>query len=110
MTAKCCRDCINLKLDDSKSPGENVLMQCTTTEMYAGYDGPIIIVNLDTFYCAAFTRRNSAKPVGIPIEYERDVDGEIVRYKDSANKNSENTQNTQPEEEQQLPPIQRRFT
>jgi len=85
-------------------------MRCEGIPVVDGLRPVIKHSELDTFYCSAFTRRNSAKPISpisIPIEYERDVDGEIVGYKDSANKN---TQNTQPEEEQKsLPPIQRRF-
>ena len=73
MTVKCCRDCMHLGKQNIPKTG----WLCANPIIQIVPNGQI-----DTFYCSAFTRRNSA------------------------NKNS---QSTQLEEEQQLPPIQRRF-
>lgn len=79
MTVKCCRDCLYAKTNSVFPNQAECDIWHTEVPPYPAKS------TLDTFYCAAFTRRNSA------------------------NKNSQNTQDTQPEE-QQLPPIQRRFT
>jgi len=83
MTVKCCRDCAHLATINVTK-----LIQIKKCKLINIQFNVLEVLNPDTFYCSAFTRRNSA------------------------NKNtqdSQNTQNTQPEEEQQLPPIQRRF-
>jgi len=55
MTAKCCRECVHLGKQNIPKTG----WLCANPIIQVVPNGQI-----DTFYCSAFTRRNSAKPVG----------------------------------------------
>jgi len=71
MTGKCCRECVK----HSEHVGDRDYCQ-----LWQSY----IPGHPDTFYCSAFTRRNSAKPTG---------------------QTEENVENTV----ENIPPIQRKF-
>jgi hypothetical protein len=78
MTVKCCRDCLYAKTN-SVFPNQ---AECDI--WHTEVPPRPAKSTLDTFYCGAFTRRNSAKKVG------------------QTEDNAENTEST-------IPPIQRRF-
>lgn len=61
MTGKCCRDCVHFT---GRYCNAAVLGNSNQFRVSGGSMSEIEILQPDTFYCAAFTRRNSAKPIG----------------------------------------------
>jgi ribosomal protein L32 len=110
MTVKCCRDCAKFNTTHRLKP-YCALLRFT-------FEDPNQPIDPDTFYCAAFTRRNSAK---ISVEQETPSDepniDDSIKFCPNCerpNQFGELCLECEREEEtdlkEELPPIQRRFT